>query len=641
MLREHDEDVGRETRILWRIVRPCVCGGLREIILRMGQFDSRAGMAKSGGRLGLALLVGLVFLLPHLVRIAAIGSYRDYTPFAAQSSSPMEWDETFLYGPEANYMLERNALANDTDTWEHRSEPFPYSVLPIGVEAAIAHVAGGLGNAQMICDFVFPAITAWLLMGMFVRAGANLPLAAALALAVLAVGFSARTVVGGDVALLRHGLHGGVVDTMQGARTPNPNMTFPLYLGAVLCLCAALRDRRVAWMVAAGALGGLLFYSYTYYAIGWSAAVLILVLLSVSGKAKIPRGVAWTLVTTVVVAVPFLWWKHASVVSGAYQNRMSRLGMVLGHLPTGPGLKLTLVWGLVAVVGVGAWRWLRPRVASAGVEEEQRTEYVTVLVTVLGCCLAGGIAGLNMQLATGFNVQAEHHFPHMLLQPVAVVLVCLLASASSRRLRVGALGGGMIFAVLFLSCCSAQVEAAKNSAKIHRMPTADRALFEWLREHSAVGSVVATTDLRLATVLPLYTHNGTLVANGSRTSASDRELVERYLLASALTRTPAGTVEAALSQETGSANMPLPLSTASYFLFETSPEYIDSSRRKMKESALPAVMERYRNMDVADELKRLRVDYVWMNSGRPADVQGLREERVLDTADGSLWKLER
>ena len=125
-------------------------------------------------------------------------------------------------------------------------------------------------------------------------------------------------------------------------------MTFPLYLGAVLCLCAALRDRRVAWMVAAGALGGLLFYSYTYYAIGWSAAVLILVLLSVSGKAKIPRGVAWTLVTTVVVAVPFLWWKHASVVSGAYQNRMSRLGMVPGHLPTGPGLKLTLVWGLVA-----------------------------------------------------------------------------------------------------------------------------------------------------------------------------------------------------------------------------------------------------------------------------------------------------
>jgi hypothetical protein len=153
--------------------------------------------------------------------------------------------------------------------------------------------------------------------------------------------------------------------------------------------------------------------------------------------------------------------------------------------------------------------------------------------------------------------------------------------------------------------------------------------------------VVATTDLRLATALPLYTHNGTLVANGSRTSASDRELVERYLLASALTRTPAGTVEAALSQETGSANMPLPLSTASYFLFETSPEYFDPSRRRMKESALPAVMERYRNMDVADELKRLRVDYVWMNSDRPADVQGLREERVLDTADGSLWKLER
>ncbi|HEX9199864.1 MAG TPA: hypothetical protein VF865_09920 [Acidobacteriaceae bacterium] len=612
----------------------------------MKQFDLRAWMAKGRGRFWLALLVGLVFLLPHLVRMTAIASYRDYTPFAAQSLSPMEWDETFLYGPEANYMLERHSLASDTDTWEHRNQPFPYSVLPIAVEAVIAEFAHGLGNAQMICYFVFPAIAAWLLMGIFVRAGANVPLAAALALTVLAVGFSPRTVLAGDAALLRHGLRGGVVDTMQGARTPNPNMTFPLYLGAIVCLSAAIRgrtlgDRRVAPMVAAGALGGLLFYSYTYYAVGWSAAVLLLVLLSLVGTVGIPGEVVWTLAATAVTSLPFLFWKHASAVSGAYENRMSRLGKTLGHLPTGPGLKLTLVWGLVGVAGVGAWRWLRPRVISAGLAEQTRKQYVTVLVTVLGCCLAGGIAGLNMQVVTGFNVQAEHHFPHMLLQPVAVVLVCLLAAASSRWLKMGTLCGGILFVALFLACCGAQVEAARNSAEIHRMSAADRVLFGWLQAYSAAGSVVATTDLRLATVLPLYTHNGTLVANGTRTSASDRELVERYLLASALTRTPAVKVEAALSQEIGSANLPLPLVTVSYFLFETSPEFIDSSRRRMKQSVLPGVMEWYRHMDVADELKLLRVDYVWTNSGLPPETQGLQWERVLNTRDGSLWKLER
>jgi hypothetical protein len=470
-------------------------------------------------------------------------------------------------------------------------------------------------------------------MGVFVRAGANLPLAAALALGVLAVGFSARTVAQGDIDLLRHGLHGRAVDTMQGARTPNPNMSFPLYVGAILCLAEAVRRWSRGLMIAAGALGGLLFYSYTYYAIGWSAAVLLLALLSLGSRA-IPGKVVWALGTTVVMALPFLYWKHLSEASGAYVNRTARLGMVLGHAPTASGLRLSLLWGLVALALLGAWRWLRPRLAG-----REAAGYVGVLVTVLACCLAGGIAGMNMQLVTGFNVQAEHHFPHMLLQPVAVLAICLLAAASSRLFRVGTTCGSVLFGAIFLACCGAQVEAARNTAQIHRVPASDRALFGWLRENSQPGSVVATTELRLVTILPLYTRNGTLIANGSRTSGSNRELVERYLLASALTRTPPGAVEAALAEQGGWADSPLPLATASYFLFETAPEYFDSSRRRIKESVLPGVMEWYRTMDVAEELKRFRVDYVWMRGGPPLALPGLHWEQVLETPDGSLWRL--
>jgi hypothetical protein len=115
--------------------------------------------------------------------------------------------------------------------------------------------------------------------------------------------------------------------------------------------------------------------------------------------------------------------------------------------------------------------------------------------------------------------------------------------------------------------------------------------------------------------------------------------VERYLLASALTRTPPGAVEAALAEQGGWADSPLPLATASYFLFETAPEYFDSSRRRIKESVLPGVMEWYRTMDVAEELKRFRVDYVWMRGGPPLALPGLHWEQVLETPDGSLWRL--
>ena len=81
--------------------------------------------------------------------------------------------------------------------------------------------------------------------------------------------------------------------------------------------------------------------------------------------------------------------------------------------------------------------------------------------------------------------------------------------------------------MLYLACGAAQVEAAGTTAQLHRVRTSDQALFGWLEQNSEVGAVVATTDLRLSTVLPVYTHDGTLLANGSRTSASDDELIER------------------------------------------------------------------------------------------------------------------
>lgn len=74
-----------------------------------------------------SLLVGLLFLLPHIVRIFYIGSFHDYTPFAAQTPSPTVWDETFMYASQVNFTLQQYGLANDTDAFEHRNEPWRYN----------------------------------------------------------------------------------------------------------------------------------------------------------------------------------------------------------------------------------------------------------------------------------------------------------------------------------------------------------------------------------------------------------------------------------------------------------------------------------------------------------------------------------
>ena len=210
-------------------------------------------------------------------------------------------------------------------------------------------------------------------------------------------------------------------------------------------------------------------------------------------------------------------------------------------------------------------------------------------------------------------MQETHHFPHMILQPLVITMICILLATFLRRvsLRVGVAS----FAAVYLACAAAQVEGAASTASVHRMPETDKALFGWLNMNTEQGAVVATTDLRLTTILPLYTHDGTLFANGSRTSASNEELIERYLLASKLIQAPASTVRSQLSQGIGEGS-PIPVMTYSEFLFETAPQK-DPIRWKLTPTATDQVLEEYQQLDPAAELKHLRVDYLWLSSGTP------------------------
>ena len=413
-----------------------------------------------------------------------------------------------------------------------------------------------------------------------------------------------------------------------------------------MCLSHALRRRdTAAWtpvmMAAAGLFGGMLFYAYAYYAISWSAAVALLCLLALLRPAAMPRSVIWAFVVTVVAALPFLYWKHVSELTGAYRIRTDRLGMYYGYLPTTWGLRLTLSFGLVTLAGLAVWRWLRDRAAKGGeAVATGRWSYTAAMVPVVGSCVLGGIAGLNMQVVTGSNIQAENHFPHMVLQPMVLLLFCLVVTLWAGKRSWSVAAGAVAFSVLYLACGAAQVEAAGTTAQLHRVRTSDQALFGWLEQNSEVGAVVATTDLRLSTVLPVYTHDGTLLANGSRTSASDDELIERYLLASALTRTPPETVERQLMQQNGTPDSGLPIATYSYFLFEHSP-YIDATLRRIRTDKLAGMMERYRTLDLGTKLEHFRVNYVWMKGGEPGMIPGWGWEKALTTEDGSLWILRR
>jgi hypothetical protein len=610
------------------------------------------GSARAGRRfvrwaqLALAATIGLLFALPHLVRIETLGSYAAYSPFSARSPSAMVWDETFLYGAEANYTLTRAGAPAYDDTWEHRAAVYPYSLIPIEVETGLARVMGSLKAAHLLISFLFPALTALLLMAMFMRLGSGVWLGGLLALLVLVLGFSARTLVLGDQSFLLHASGARALDTLQGVRTPNPGMTFVQYLAALWCAAEALRlraDRRrsLTWAVAGGLGGGLLFLSYAYYAIPWSATIAMLAALSLWRRSGVPRSMLAGLAASVAATLPFLWWKHVSTTQGNYAARSTRLGMEMGHGLRRAGMELTLLWAGIALLCLLLWLRLRTPARGDGAAAARNEAWGRSLMTVVLMAMAGALAALHMQVLTGFTIQSEFHLPHMVLQPLGLLLAGIVVAAAWQRMprSWAAWAAAAGFVVFYAVSTAAQFETARNSAELHRISASDAALFAWLGTQSATGSVVATDDLPLSVELPVMTHNSVLFAEGSRGNATSAELLERFLLASRLVNAPPGRVQAELSQDSAGPPYATPVATYSYYLFEAS-ELEDRGGRRIAARFLPGVMAQYAALDPAAELRRFRVDFLWTQPDEsPAPVPGWTWQMVLQTADGSLWSL--
>jgi hypothetical protein len=230
----------------------------------------------------------------------------------------------------------------------------------------------------------------------------------------------------------------------------------------------------------------------------------------------------------------------------------------------------------------------------------------------------------------------------MVIQPALILLLLTvyLGTTGKTWQRHHSLWAKILFLALFSACIATQVEAAVNSAPLHRIVPWQRELFHWLNQNTHPGDVVATTSLDLAISIPVYSQNCTLMVNGSRTQASDHEILDRYLLAEALTRTPASTVAERLA---GAPELPgsnKRWNNYPAFFFEHS-SYL-AGPGKLKPSVIRAAAAQYSSLNPANALKHFRVDYLYVeNRQEPVKIPGVDWRLVLTTGEGSLWQLDQ
>ncbi len=172
----------------------------------------------------------------------------------------------------------------------------------------------------------------------------------------------------------------------------------------------------------------------------------------------------------------------------------------------------------------------------------------------------------------------------------------------------------------------------------HELQAEHKLLFDWLNSQTNLDDVVLASERDINDLIPVFTHNLVFVPNGERTSASDTEIERRFLTAMRLLQRPEADVHALLAQDYSQGDQPLGL-TYTYFLFVSGN---GSYNLRLPEMTLKPMLAYYRQLDLAHELERSRLDYIYARGPEsPAPVRGWGFERVYANAYGTVWQVTR
>jgi hypothetical protein len=564
------------------------------------------------------LAVGAMFGLPHLLIPALLGEGRVYTPFAVSGVSALTYDETSSYAAYVNYTLRHAAPPYDTDVFENANVPVPTTVAPYILLAGAAAVLGGVDKAFILADFLVPPLALLIVYALLFDITRRRLLALVGGLTVLLVSFGPRNLFSPILQFVGYDTS-GVIQPLEFSRIIHPEISFTLLIASLWLLWLTLKRGQPLVAIAAGGVGALLFYTYVYYWPVWIGACLALLLIVRNRR----RALLLTNLVTWICSIPFWRTLFEATRDSGFANVLARHTSELGHLPPPIKVAYTIATTLLFLICIASFVRSRPE---PGLRRR-------VLVYFSAIFLAS-VAALNMEILVGFNVESMLHYPNRLFQPFLTITLFALASHPLMRLKHSQ--AVLVVAGIGLLALGAvrQVSMSVAVADTHEYTPQHRLLFGWLNAHTHLDDVVLATSKDVNDLIPVFTQDRVFVPNGERTSASNVEIADRFLIAMKLLNHGEGDVRALLAQDIYHGEPPLGL-TYTYFLF------LGTGTWRLPESQIDNMIGQYRALDLSTELGRRRLDYVYgLNGEQPIAVPGWTFHETYSDAYGTLWQVE-
>jgi len=303
-------------------------------------------------------------------------------------------------------------------------------------------------------------------------------------------------------------------------RVTRPNLTFILLMISSILLIKLMNTREHTLKTKAliGLTWSSLFYSYFYNFVVFFITVAFLATFYLVKERQIAYNLIQTTFFATLFSIPF-WLNYLNFKnSNFYVDYITRVAVEQGHFIRILGDYVP--WAIILTTFL---------LLSKNFKKEW-VYFVTAFILA-------GIAGLNLQIITGFNPEPDH-FSRLVVFGIEFIFLSLIylgvtkADTKIPKTLHKYINSKTIFTIIIISLlitsAAWQFKYFENKKDILTIPPEEQEIYNWLKENVAEPSVIMTDSLVLNKNIPLYSTHDVYLGGGSGfTIGKISELVDR------------------------------------------------------------------------------------------------------------------
>lgn len=442
----------------------------------------------------LALLVGLIYIAPHIVFMNA--SDVEYQGIYMSRTYDEDYYNGIIRQVYDGESVTQNAYNSE---YQEKSISTMYNI----PQAVVGHIGKFLGlsisSLALTTKFVFPALVL-LVVYFFIYTLAKSRVAASIAS--FAMLLTQEIAPLNPSLLLKTFLFQSNFDNfLLFSRPINPQVNAIFFFAALWALAALWNNKTSKkYAIISGVLVGMLGYFYFYY---WNFAVIasgvMLIWALVMKNKEFAKNILLSIVVGIVVASPFLFQMIGALTSDAasiQKNYVETHRFILEKVVLLP---------IIAFLALALWNWIAQKI-----QKPTRKIFTFLLASPYQFLLVFAFAGFiasNQQVIHGIEAQ-QHHYHFMTNIPVFILIGSVVTAGFIHRYlfswrKIAAAVVLVLIAIQAVSIQTASYERWKSEFAGYQSYAP---LFQWLNENSDKGDVVYSDEL-LSQLIPVYTHN--------------------------------------------------------------------------------------------------------------------------------------